>query len=92
MGAFGYFPTYALGNLYAAQFFDKAGVDIPDLQERIANNDHAPLLTWLRENIHQHGQRYRASELVEKVTGKALSIAPFVNYATKKFSAVYQLD
>ncbi len=89
MGIFGYFPTYALGNLYAAQFFEQAKQDIPDLFERIADNDHRPLLEWLRTNIHQHGQRYRAHELVEAVTGKPLSIEPFVSYVTEKFSAVY---
>jgi len=91
MGAFGYFPTYTLGNLYAAQFFDKAKADIPDLDARIAANDHKPLLTWLRENIHRHGQRYRAGELVEHVTGKPLSIEPFTRSMTEKVGRVYGL-
>lgn len=91
MGAFGYFPTYTLGNLYAAQFFEQAGRDIPDLQERIAANDHAPLLHWLRDRIHQHGKRYRPGELVERVTGKPLSIGPFVGYLTRKLEGVYAL-
>ncbi|MHC4697382.1 MAG: carboxypeptidase M32, partial [Planctomycetota bacterium] len=89
MGIFGYFPTYALGNLYAAQFFEQARKDIPDLLDRIAENDHKPLLDWLRTNIHQHGQRYRADELIKVVTGKPLSIEPFVIYVTEKFSTVY---
>ncbi len=91
LGAFGYFPTYALGNLYAAQFFEQAKKDIPDLFDRTAANVHGPLLDWLRANIHCHGQRYRAGELVERVTGKPLSIEPFVNYVTEKFSAIYKL-
>ncbi len=91
MGAFGYFPTYALGNLYAAQFFEQAKKDIPDLFDRIAANDHRPLLEWLRTQIHCHGQRYRANELVELVTGRSLSIEPFMDYVTEKFSAVYGL-
>jgi carboxypeptidase Taq len=91
IGIFGYFPTYALGNLYAAQFFEQAKKDIPDLFERIAANDHRPLLNWLRANIHQHGQRFRAGELVERVTGKPLSIEPAMSYLTIKFSAVYGL-
>ncbi len=91
MGIFGYFPTYALGNLYAAQFFGQAEKDIPDLANRIRANDHKPLLAWLREHIHQHGMRYRAGELVEKVTGKPLSIEPFMGYVTAKFSEVYGL-
>ncbi len=91
MGGFGYFPTYALGNLYAAQFFEQAGKDIPDLLDRIAHNDNQPLLDWLRSNIHRHGQRYRAGELVEKVTGKPLSIDPLMNYLTKKLTPIYGL-
>ncbi len=91
MGAFGYFPTYALGNLYAAQFFEQARLDIPDLDDRIATGDHQPLLSWLRENIHRHGKQYRAGELVERVTGKPLSIEPFKAYISGKMAAVYGL-
>lgn len=90
-GAFGYFPTYALGKLYAAQFFEQARKDIPDLYDRIAANDHNPLLTWLRKNIHAHGRRYRAHELVEKVTGKPLSIQPFMTYVKEKAGDIYGL-
>lgn len=91
MGIVGYFPTYALGNLYAAQFFAKAQEDIPDLTERIARNEHGTLLEWLRENIHRHGMRFRAGELVERVTGKALSAAPFVTYLKDKYEPLYGL-
>ncbi len=91
MGAFGYFPTYALGNLYAAQFFDAARRAIPDLKERIRRGEFRPLLDWLRTHIHQHGQRYRATELVERVTGEPLSIEPFMNYLREKFLPIYGL-
>jgi carboxypeptidase Taq len=91
MGAFGYFPTYALGNLYAAQFFEAAREALPDLESNIAANDHRPLVEWLRTHIHTHGQRYRASELVERISGAPLSIEPFMRYVTEKFSAVYGL-
>lgn len=91
MGALGYFPTYTLGNLYAAQFFEQIRKDIPDLTERTAANDHQPLLSWLRENIHAHGQRYRAADLVKRVTGKPLSIQPFVTYVTDKYTEVYAM-
>lgn len=90
MGIFGYFPTYALGNLYAAQFFEKANRDIPDLAANIEANKHSALLDWLRENIHQHGQRFRADELVKRVTGEPLSVAPFERYLTKKYGAIYE--
>ncbi len=87
----GCFPTYALGNLYAAQFFAQARKEIPDLPQRIAENDHAPLREWLREKIHRHGQRHRAAELVERVTGKPLSTEPFLRYVREKFSDIYGL-
>jgi len=90
MGAFGYFPTYTLGNLYAAQFFERAREDVPDLFDAIADNDHRPLLQWLRENIHQHGRRFRAGELVLRVTGRPLSCDSFVRYVTGKCADVYR--
>lgn len=91
MGAFGYFPTYALGNLYAAQFFEKARADLPDLDDRVARGDHEPLLHWLREHIHRHGKRFTPGELVERVTGRALTTAPFEAYITHKVAGVYGL-
>lgn len=91
MASYGYFPTYALGNLYAAQFFAAAKKAIPDLPAHIRRGELRPLLDWLRANIHQHGQRYRAGELVQRVTGQALSIEPFLEYIRGKFFPVYGL-
>lgn len=92
MGGFGYFPTYALGNLYAAQFFARARQDIPNLMEQIGRGEFAPLLEWLRMKIHRHGQHYRASELVQRVSGRALSIEPFLDYVSDKFAPLYGID
>ncbi len=91
MGAFGYFPTYALGNLYAAKFFASIRKAIPDLDDRLRRGEFRTLLDWLRTNIHRHGQRYRAGELVQVVTGAPLSIDPFMTYVRTKFSAIYGL-
>lgn len=91
MGVFGYFPTYALGNLYAAQFFDAARAAAPDMDDAIRRGEFRPLLDWLRANIHTHGQRYRANELVERVTGKPLSADAFVAYVRRKFTPLYGL-
>jgi len=91
MGAFGYFPTYTLGNLYAAQFMAQARRDLPDLDDRVSRGDNRPLLDWLREHIHQHGRRFRAGELVERVTGAPLSTEPFKAYITGKIEDVYGL-
>lgn len=91
MGAIGYFPTYALGNLYAAQFFAAALRDLPDLQASLARGEVTALLEWLRAKIHCHGQRYRAGELVAEVTGRPLSIEPFMDYVSAKFGEIYEL-
>lgn len=89
MGAFGYFPTYALGNLYAAQFYDQAEADLGDLEAMFAAGDFAPLLGWLRDNIHSVGQRLTASQLVERVTGKPLSHEPLIRRLRAKFGSLY---
>ena len=88
-GAFGYFPTYALGNLYAAQFFRQVRQDIPDLEAGIARGDFAPLLEWLREKIHSQGMRFRAGELVERVTGEPLTHRHLIEYLTEKYAGLY---
>lgn len=89
MGIFGYFPTYALGNLYACQFFQAASRDLPELDVQIARGELSPLRTWLRENIHSRGQRYRAAELVKVVTGEPLSHRPFIEYLSRKLKPLY---
>lgn len=88
-GLIGYFPTYTLGNLYAAQFWDKINADIPDLSKQIAKGKFLALRDWLNENIHRHGRRYRAAELCKKVTGKELSAEPLLRQLTEKAEAVY---
>jgi carboxypeptidase Taq len=91
MAAFGYFPTYTLGNLYAAQFYAAALKANPELPDRISKGDLATLLDWLRDNIHCHGQRYRARELTQLVSGKPLSVEPFMQYLRDKYTALYGL-
>jgi carboxypeptidase Taq len=83
-GAIGYFPTYTLGNLYAAQFFEQARHDLGDLDAQFARGDFAPLLGWLREKIHRQGKRYRAAELARRITGKDLSAEPLLRHLRKK--------
>lgn len=92
MAAFGYFPTYALGNLYAAQIYAAALRDMPDLEDQFGRGEFAGLLGWLRKNIHEHGMRYRPAQLVERVTGSPLSITPFLKYIREKFSPIYGLS
>jgi carboxypeptidase Taq len=90
-GSFGYFPTYSLGSFYAAQFFEKASKDVPELSEQISRGENAALLKWLRENIHQHGRLYNSEDLCEKVTGEKLNLDYFMRYAKKKYGSIYGL-
>jgi carboxypeptidase Taq len=89
LGVFGYFPTYALGNLYAAQFYAAAERDIGDLAARIRGGDTRPLLDWLRKHVHRHGMRYRANELCERATGQPLAVDPLMTYLESKYAAYY---
>lgn len=88
-GLFGYFPTYTLGNIYAAQLFDTARSDLGDLDGAFARGDFAGLLGWLREKIHRHGQRYRAAELVERVTGSPPDHRPLIDGLRRKYAELY---
>jgi carboxypeptidase Taq len=89
MGAIGYFPTYTLGNLYCAQFFESACAAMPGLVDGFATGTFEPLLEWLRTNIHSHGRRYRAADLCERITGKPLSAEPLMNYLEGKLRPLY---
>lgn len=86
MGAFGYFPTYALGTMYAAHLFESFGRAHPDWEKRVAKGDLGFIKEWLNQAIYQHGRRYSSKELIEKATGKPFSSDAFVGYLTKKYS------
>jgi carboxypeptidase Taq len=90
-GSFGYFPTYMLGNLYAAQFFARARAELGDLTEQFRRGEFLPLKEWLNRTIHREGQRYRAAELVAAVTGEPLSPRYLLRHLTEKFGALYGL-
>lgn len=90
-GLVGYFPTYALGNLIASQLWEKIQADIPDLMTQIEKASFGDLLTWLRENIHQHGAKYEPMELLKRVTGSGLEAGPYIRYLETKFKDIYNL-
>lgn len=91
-GHLGYFPTYTLGNLYAAQFFARAQRELGDLEEMSACGDFAPLLGWLREKIHSQGSRFWPRALLREVTGEDLQPQYLVRYLWRKFGALYDLE
>ncbi len=89
MGAVGYFPTYLLGNLYCAQFFNKMEAQKGVADSLIEKGDFSSILSWLRENIHKHGSFYTPEELIYKVTGKKLDSEYFIKYLNSKYQKVY---
>lgn len=88
-GSFGYFPTYTLGSFYAAQFYDQAGKEIPEMGQKLHSGELGAILLWLRENVHIHGRKYTSEQLCEKITGNKLDIGFFIRYATEKYKLVY---
>jgi carboxypeptidase Taq len=89
-GLVGYFPTYALGNLYASQFFAAADRELGNLAAQFRRGEFEPLRHWLLEKIHVHGRRYTAGELVERVTGEALSHDHLIKHLRAKFGQLYR--
>jgi carboxypeptidase Taq len=90
-GAIGYFPSYALGNMYAAQFHAKAQQKLGNLQEMFEAGDFGHLLGWLRENIHSPGSRHLPRDLVKAVTGHELSARHLIDYLEQKYERLYEL-
>ena len=92
MGAIGYFPTYALGNLIAGQLWERAQQAIPDLDDRVGAGELAPLREWLRDHIHRHGSKFSTRELLERVVGGPIAVGPFLGYLKTKLGDAYELE
>ncbi|MFI3284268.1 MAG: carboxypeptidase M32 [Erysipelotrichaceae bacterium] len=90
MALFGYFPTYALGSAYAAQFMHQMHQDL-DVDAILEKGNLQPILDWLKENIHQYGGLYTANEVLEKVTGEVFNPNYYIDYLIDKYSRYYQL-
>ena len=90
-GSLGYFPTYALGNLYAAQFYHRAKQETPNLEDDFEKGDFSGLLAWLRTKIYCHGMRYLARDLVKQITGEALNHEYLISALHDKYAELYDL-
>ena len=88
-GSFGYFATYSLGSLYAAQLYAAIVKENASIEKEIAEGNNNSLLQWLNKNIYQHGKYYTSEELCFKATGETLNSTHFIRYATKKFAHIY---
>jgi carboxypeptidase Taq len=88
-GLIGYFPTYTLGNIFAAQFMERARIDLGDLESDFRKGQFGRLKGWLNEKVHRPGQRYRPSDLCKRVTGKPLDHQPLLAYLRDKYARFY---
>ena len=90
-GGFGYFPTYALGNLVSAQLWERMNKDIPNLEVQVEKAQFSEILGWLRKNLHVYGAKFKPQELVKKVTGSKITPEPYIHYLESKFKTIYNL-
>ncbi len=91
-GAFGYFPSYTLGAMYACQFYKTLLREQPDTGKHVAQGNFAPIRTWLNEKIHRQGRLYTPQELVQRVTGEPLTPDHFIDHLKNKYSEIYGLN
>ncbi|MBS4176610.1 carboxypeptidase M32 [Lederbergia citrea] len=91
-GSFGYFPSYALGYMYAAQLKNAMLKDLPKYEELLRTGDLNPIREWLTDRVHQFGKSKKPLEIIEEATGEGLSATHLANYLVEKFSKVYQLS
>jgi carboxypeptidase Taq len=90
-GALGYFPSYALGYIYASQLKNKMNEDIPNYDELLEAGDFTPIKEWLTKNVHQYGKMKKPLEIIQDITGEGLNPSYLVEYLEKKYKAVYKL-
>jgi carboxypeptidase Taq len=85
-GHFGYFPTYTLGNLMAAQLWAQLRADLPDAEPGLERGDVAPIREWLGEHVHRHGRKFTQRELLRRTTDSELCVEPFLAYLEAKLA------
>ena len=89
-GYFGYFPTYALGNIYSGQMLAKLDKEMPNWKEHMAKGNFVDIKNWLVTNIHTYGNLYDPADLIRKITGEALNVKPYLSYLDNKYRWVYE--
>jgi carboxypeptidase Taq len=90
-GSFGYFATYSIGSLYAAQLYAAILLENPSIEDRMVKGDTQPVWNWLQQHIYAHGRYYSSEELCLKATGATLTSSHFIKYVNKKYKGVYDL-
>jgi carboxypeptidase Taq len=90
-GSFGYFPTYAIGSIYASQLFKKLVEVNPNVYDEIKRGDFGNIYQWLKENIHLFGRLFKADEIIYRVCGEGLNSRVYIDYLRDKYYNLYKL-
>ncbi len=90
-GAIGYFPTYALGTIYAVQLYNNLKEEKPKIEDKISKGDYSEIKLWLKEKVHSIGNKMQAEEIIRKVCKEGLNEKNYINYLNKKYSEIYNL-
>jgi len=89
-GYFGYFPSYALGNVYGGQILAMLQRDMPSWKEQVAKGNFLPIRQWLTKNVHSYGSLYDPPDLIKKIAGEEISVKPYLDYLNEKYSKLYE--
>jgi carboxypeptidase Taq len=90
-GSFGYFPTYAIGTIYASQLFDKIKKDNSNVNDEIVKGEFGNILSWLREKVHKYGRLMTAEEIIKNACGEGINSKSFINYLKNKYYQLYEV-
>jgi len=90
-GSYGYFPSYAIGNIYDGMFVKKMSRDVPGWRKALKRGEFRPVGDWLAKNVQNKGNLYDPPDLIKEVTGEKLTVKPFLSYLNKKYSKIYGL-
>ena len=88
-GSFGYFPSYALGNIYGGQMLTAMEKSMPEWRKQLAKGNFNDVKQWLNKNVHSQGSLYDPADLIHRIAGTRLDVKPFLNYLNKKYSELY---
>jgi carboxypeptidase Taq len=89
-GAFGYFPSYALGYIYSAQIKEAMEKDLPNFDQLVKEGEFAPIREWLTNKVHQHGKMKKPAEIIKDITGGGIDSKPLVRYLEEKYRRLYK--
>jgi carboxypeptidase Taq len=87
---YGYFPSYALGNIYSGHLVAQLAKDVQDWRSQLEKGNLKNVLNWLKQNVHSYGKLYDTTDLLKKVTGTRIDAKPFLQYLQEKYSEIYR--